>query len=42
MHATADKLEKVIPNSVRKTLKDQAHEPSPEILAPVLEKFFGA
>jgi pimeloyl-ACP methyl ester carboxylesterase len=40
MHATADKLQKTIPGSVRKTLRDQTHEPSPEILAPALEEFF--
>jgi pimeloyl-ACP methyl ester carboxylesterase len=42
MHATADSLRKVIPDSNRKTLKDQTHEASPEVLAPVLEAFFGS
>jgi pimeloyl-ACP methyl ester carboxylesterase len=40
MHATADTLEKTIPGSVHKTLKDQTHEASPEAIAPVLKEFF--
>lgn len=41
MHTTADMLSKIIPNAVRKTLKGQTHEASPEALAPVLNDFFG-
>lgn len=40
MHTTADTLSKIIPDAVRKTLKDQTHEASPEALAPVLNDFF--
>lgn len=40
MHTTAVTLAKIIPNAVRKTLKDQTHEASPEALAPVLNDFF--
>lgn len=40
MHTTADQLEKIISGAVRKTLKDQSHEASPESLAPVLKEFF--
>lgn len=40
MHATTGTLGKVIPGAVRKTLKDQTHQVSPEALAPVLREFF--
>jgi pimeloyl-ACP methyl ester carboxylesterase len=41
VHATADSLGKIIPRSVRKTIKGQSHNASPESLAPVLTEFFG-
>ena len=41
MHSTADTLGEIIPGAVRKTLKDQTHEVSPGVLAPVLNDFFG-
>jgi pimeloyl-ACP methyl ester carboxylesterase len=40
VHTTADALGKMIPGAVRKTLADQTHQVSPEILAPVLKEFF--
>jgi hypothetical protein len=30
----------VMPNAQWKILKDQTHQPSPEVLAPVLLRFF--
>ncbi|HEY0678452.1 MAG TPA: alpha/beta hydrolase [Chitinophagaceae bacterium] len=41
MHTTADTLVKTIPNAKRKTLKNQTHELSPDVIAPVLKEFFG-
>jgi pimeloyl-ACP methyl ester carboxylesterase len=40
MHATADTIVKIIPGAVRKTIKDQTHDISPEAAAPVLLEFF--
>lgn len=40
MRPTADKLAKVIPNARRRTLEGQAHDVSPEVLAPILVEFF--
>ncbi|HWZ66125.1 MAG TPA: alpha/beta hydrolase [Patescibacteria group bacterium] len=40
MQPTANKLAKAIPNSQRITIEGQGHDISPEILAPVLVKFF--
>jgi pimeloyl-ACP methyl ester carboxylesterase len=40
MHATADRLAKLIPGAERKTLKGQTHQASPEVTAPVLIEFF--
>jgi uncharacterized protein YegL len=40
MQEAADSLKAIIPQASRKTLKDQAHEVSPEALAPVLMEFF--
>lgn len=39
MHEAADTLGKIVPGAVRKTLKDQTHEVSPQALAPVLKEF---
>lgn len=40
LHVTADTLAKNIPSARRTTLKNQTHEASPEVIAPVLEEFF--
>ena len=40
MRDTAESLSKVIPNAQWKVLKDQTHQVSPEVLAPVLRAFF--
>jgi pimeloyl-ACP methyl ester carboxylesterase len=40
MNETAKRLSEVMPNAQWKILKDQTHQPSPEILAPVLLRFF--
>ncbi len=40
MSEVAKNLAGVMPNAQWKTLKDQAHQASPEILAPVLKEFF--
>jgi pimeloyl-ACP methyl ester carboxylesterase len=40
MSETAKNLSKIMPNAQWKTLKDQTHQPSPEIIAPVLAGFF--
>jgi hypothetical protein len=39
MHVAADTLGKNIPGAERKTLRDQTHEASPDLLAPVLKEF---
>jgi pimeloyl-ACP methyl ester carboxylesterase len=41
MHDTAENLSKIIPNAQWKILKDQTHQVSPEVVAPVLKTFFG-
>ncbi len=41
MHLAADKLSAAIPNATRHTIEGQGHDISPDILAPVLTKFFG-
>jgi pimeloyl-ACP methyl ester carboxylesterase len=41
MSKAAKKLSEVMPNAQWKTLKDQTHNPSPEVIAPVLTEFFG-
>ncbi|WP_280151157.1 alpha/beta hydrolase [Piscinibacter sp. XHJ-5] len=40
MRPTADKLAKVIPGAQRRVVEGQAHDVSPEVLAPILLKFF--
>lgn len=40
MHATADAVGNIIPGAVRKTIKGQTHELSPQAVAPVLLDFF--
>ncbi|RPD40520.1 alpha/beta fold hydrolase [Chitinophaga barathri] len=40
MHETVETLGKIIPGAVRKTLRDQAHQVSPEAIAPILKEFF--
>jgi pimeloyl-ACP methyl ester carboxylesterase len=40
MSEAANKLSKVMPNAKWKTLKGQTHNPSPEVIAPVLKEFF--
>lgn len=42
MHHSADALSKVLPDATRQTLEGQTHMFAPEVLAPVLEKFFTA
>jgi pimeloyl-ACP methyl ester carboxylesterase len=41
MHPTADRIAELIPNAQGKTIKGQAHQATPEIMAPVLTGFFG-
>lgn len=41
MAGTADAVGKSIPGALRKTLKGQMHNPSPESVVPVLLEFFG-
>lgn len=40
MHASADKLGKLIASAQRLTIEGQAHDVDPKVLAPVLAKFF--
>jgi len=40
MHEAAETLARAMPHAERKTLEGQTHAVSPEILAPLLEKFF--
>ena len=40
MHATADRVAKLVPGAERKTLKGQTHQAAPEVTAPVLIEFF--
>jgi pimeloyl-ACP methyl ester carboxylesterase len=40
MHATADRVAKLIPAAERKTLNGQTHQAAPEVAAPVLIEFF--
>lgn len=40
MHATANTVGKIIPGAVRRTIKDQTHDLSPEAVEPVLLDFF--
>jgi hypothetical protein len=40
MHGTADKLGKMIPGAIRKTLSGQTHQVAPDMLTPVLRDFF--
>lgn len=40
IHATADNLGQIISGAMRKTLKGQTHQASPEILVSVLKEFF--
>lgn len=42
MQEAAETLGRAMPSASRKTLKDQTHEPSALVLAPVLQKFFRA
>jgi pimeloyl-ACP methyl ester carboxylesterase len=42
MHPTADRIAELIPNAERKTVKGQAHQAAPDIVAPLLLEFFGA
>lgn len=41
MAGTADAVGKSIPGAMRKTIKGQMHNPSPEAVVPVLLEFFG-
>jgi pimeloyl-ACP methyl ester carboxylesterase len=41
MHATADRIAELVPNAQRKTLKGQAHQAAPDVVAPLLTEFFG-
>jgi pimeloyl-ACP methyl ester carboxylesterase len=41
MHATADRIAELIPDARRKTLKGQAHQAAPDVVAPLLIEFFG-
>jgi len=40
VHETLDTVKKIIPGAIRKTIKDQTHEASPDALAPLLREFF--
>lgn len=40
MHATADRVAKLVPGAQRKTLKGQTHQAAAEVSAPVLIEFF--
>jgi pimeloyl-ACP methyl ester carboxylesterase len=40
VHVTANTISKLIPGSRRETLKDQSHDVSPSVIAPVLVEFF--
>lgn len=40
MRATADTIGKIIPGAVRKSIKDQTHDVSPDAAAAVLLEFF--
>lgn len=40
MGATADHIAELIPNAQRKTLKGQAHQAAPDVMAPLLVAFF--
>jgi pimeloyl-ACP methyl ester carboxylesterase len=42
MHSGADALAAVLPSAQRETLEGQTHDVKPEVLAPVLKKFFGS
>ena len=42
MHPTADRIAELVPNAQRKTVKGQAHQAAPEVVAPLLIEFFGA
>jgi pimeloyl-ACP methyl ester carboxylesterase len=42
MRATADRIAGAIPNAQRRTIEGQAHNASPEAIAPVLIAFLGA
>jgi len=42
MHNAAQVVAHALPNAKLRTLEDQTHEVAPEVLAPVLEKFFAA
>ncbi|PKA43583.1 hypothetical protein N2599_28035 (plasmid) [Rhizobium sullae] len=39
-HKTADAVVEALPNGSYETLDNQSHDVAPEILAPVLSKFF--
>lgn len=40
MSSTADRIAELVPNAQRQTLKGQAHQAAPEVMAPLLSKFF--
>jgi len=42
MHSAAQALADALPAAQRRTLEGQTHEVAPEVLAPLLEDFFGA
>lgn len=42
MHNAAQVVVHALPNAKLRTLEDQTHDVAPEVLAPVLEKFFAA
>jgi pimeloyl-ACP methyl ester carboxylesterase len=41
MGPTADRIAELIPNAERQTLKGQAHQAAPDVMAPLLIDFFG-
>ena len=40
LHASADAIAAVLPHAERRTLPDQGHGATPDVLAPVLVDFF--
>jgi hypothetical protein len=41
MQNAADALADLLPNAKRRTLEGQTHDVAPEVIAPVLEGYFG-
>jgi pimeloyl-ACP methyl ester carboxylesterase len=42
MHPTADRIAELVPGAQRKTVKGQAHQAAPAVVAPLLTEFFSA